>query len=48
MTDFKQTTTYETIDGVYFYYTMAKTPDFGYNPKKIPVRIFLKQDIAIK
>lgn len=38
MTDFKQTTTYEDISGVYFYYTMAKTPDYGYNPKKIPVK----------
>lgn len=38
MTTFKQTTEYETIDGVYFYYTMAKTPDFGYNPTKMPVK----------
>lgn len=38
MADFKQTTEYETIDGVYFYYTMAKTPDYGFNPQKLPVK----------
>lgn len=38
MSDFKQTTIYETVDNVYFYYTMAKTPDYGFNPLRIPVK----------
>lgn len=35
---FKQTTIYDTISDVYFFYTMIKTPDYGYNPTKMPVK----------
>lgn len=38
MADFKQTTEYFNIENAHFYYVMAKTPDYGFNPKKINVK----------
>ena len=36
MSNFQQTTTYEDLNG-FFYYTKIQTPDYGYNPNKVPV-----------
>lgn len=37
MSEFKQTTVYEDIPEGYFYWTKIQTPDYGYNPNKLPI-----------
>lgn len=37
MSEFKQTTVYEDIEDCFFFWTKIQTPDYGYNPNKLPI-----------